>query len=81
MTEKEKKRLVKIGDNLRKIRESMEYSQEDLASRCTVERAKISKIENATANHYITTLIEIAYGLNIHPKNLLDVNFDFENED
>jgi len=81
MTEKDRKRLAKIGDNLRKIREGMKFSQEDLAAHCKVERAKISKIENATANHYVTTLIEIAYGLNIHPKNLLDVNFDFENED
>lgn len=81
MTEKERKRLAKIGDNLRKIRESMEYSQEDLAALCTVDRGKISKIENATANHYITTLIEIAYGLNIHPKKLLDVNFEFDDED
>lgn len=52
-----------------------------LAAQCEVDRVKISKIENATANHYVTTLIEIAKGLGIEPKKLLDINFDLENED
>lgn len=59
----------------------MGLSQAQLAANCDVDRGKISRIENATANQYITTLIEIAKGLNIHPKTLLDVDFDFENED
>ena len=81
MTEKEKNRLKKIGENLLKIREKKGLSQEQLAANCDVDRGKISKIENATANHYVTTLIEIAKGLNIEPRKLLDVDFDFENEE
>jgi DNA-binding XRE family transcriptional regulator len=81
MTEKDKSRLEKIGKNLLKIREKLGLSQDQLAARCDVDRGKISKIENATANHYVTTLIEIAKGLGIEPKKLLDVNFDLENED
>jgi len=81
MTEKEKKRLEKIGANLFKIREKLGLSQDQLAARCEVDRGKISKIENATANHYVTTLIEIAKGLGIEPQILLDVNFNLEEED
>ncbi len=81
MTEKDKNRLEKIGKNLLKIRQKLGLSQDQLAARCDVDRGKISKIENATANHYVTTLIEIAKGLGIEPKKLLDVNFDLENED
>lgn len=81
MTEKDKNRLEKIGKNLLKIREKLDLSQDQLAARCDVDRGKISKIENATANHYVTTLIEIAKGLGINPKKLFDVDFDLENED
>lgn len=81
MTEREKKRLQKIGSNLLRIREKLGLSQDQLAARCDVDRGKISKIENATANHYVTTLIEIAKGLGIEPKKLLDVDFHLEDED
>lgn len=81
MTEKEHRRLRKIGENLLKIREKKGLSQEQLASNCDVDRGKISKIENAAANYYITTLIEIAKGLNVKPKELLDLDFDFDSEE
>lgn len=81
MREKDKIRLEKIGKNLRTIREQLKVSQDQLAANCDVDRGKISKIENATANHYVTTLIEIAKGLGIEPKKLLDVDFDLDNED
>lgn len=80
MTEKEKNRLEKIGKNILRIREELGLSQGELASRCDVDRAKISKIENATANHYTTTLIEIAKGLGIAPKELINLDFEFEKE-
>lgn len=80
MTEKEKTRLKKIGANILRIREKKGLSQEQLAANCDVDRGKISKIENATANYYITTLIEIAKGLDVDPKKLIDLDFDFEAE-
>jgi transcriptional regulator with XRE-family HTH domain len=41
-----------------------------------VDHAKISKIENNKANLLITTLVELADGLGVHPKKLLDIDFD-----
>ncbi|MDZ4806681.1 MAG: helix-turn-helix transcriptional regulator [Bacteroidota bacterium] len=37
---------------------------------------KISKIENNKASFTVTTLIELAEGLEVHPKELLDIDFD-----
>lgn len=75
MKEKDKKRLKKFGTHLAKIREEKGISQRGLASRCDVDYGKISKIENNKANLSLTTLIELAEGLEMHPKDLLDIDF------
>lgn len=72
MKEKDKKRLKKFGLLLRKIREKKGLSVRELASRCDVEYAKISRLENNKANLTLTTLLELAEGLEIEPKELLD---------
>jgi transcriptional regulator with XRE-family HTH domain len=72
MKEKDKKRLKKFGLQLRKLREKKGLSVRELSSRCDVEYAKISRLENNKANLTLTTLLELAEGLEIHPKDLLD---------
>ena len=81
MKERDRERLRKIGVRVRTLREKRDLSQEQLAARCDVDRAKISKIENATANYTITTLIELAKGMEIQPKMFLDLNFEFDSEE
>jgi transcriptional regulator with XRE-family HTH domain len=76
MKEKDKRRLRKIAANLTKIRESKDLSIRELATRCDVDHSKISKIENNKVNLMVTTLMELADGLGVHPKKLLD--FDIE---
>jgi transcriptional regulator with XRE-family HTH domain len=65
--------LKKLGAKVLSIRLSKGLSQEEVSFRCDVDRAKISKIENGNANCTITTLIELAKGLGIETKEL--VNF------
>ena len=72
MKEKDKAKLRKVAANLTKIRESKGLSIRQLAARCDVDHAKISKIESHKANLLVTTLIELAEGLGVHPKKLLD---------
>ncbi len=72
MKEKDSVILTKLGANVLKIRTSKGFSQDDVSLRCEVDRAKISKIENGTANYNITTFIELAKGLEIDPKDLLN---------
>lgn len=76
MQEKDKQRLKKFGIHLSKIRKKKGLSMRELASRCDIDYAKISKLENNKANVTITTLIELAEGLGIHPKELLNIDFD-----
>ena len=75
MKEKDKIRLKKVSANLKKIREEKGLGQRELSSNCDVDVSKINKIEKHHANMMVTTLIEIAEGLGVHPKDLLDIDF------
>jgi transcriptional regulator with XRE-family HTH domain len=78
MNEKrDKKRIVQLGKHIQKIRKSMGISLDELASRCDVDKSKISMIENGKKDYTITTFLELARGLGKHPKKLLDDDFDF----
>ncbi|SEO79423.1 Helix-turn-helix domain-containing protein [Mucilaginibacter sp. OK283] len=72
MKEKDIKILKQLGELIFKIRTEKSMSQEDVSYRCDVDRAKISKIENGAANCNVTTLIELAKGLGVEPKDLLN---------
>jgi transcriptional regulator with XRE-family HTH domain len=72
MKEKDAIVLKKLGQKILDMRLSKGLSQEDVSFRCDVDRAKISKIENGAANCNVTTLVELAKGLDISPKDLLD---------
>ncbi len=76
MKDKDKKKLRKIATQLTKLRKKKGLSMRQLAARCDVDYGKISKIEGMKANLMVTTLLELAEGLEVHPKELLDVDFD-----
>ncbi len=76
MKEKDKKRLQKFGARLKKLREKKGLSIRELSARCDVDYGKISKLENSKANLTLTTLIELAEGLEVHPKKLLEIDFE-----
>jgi transcriptional regulator with XRE-family HTH domain len=72
MKDKDKQFLEKFAANLTKIREKKGLSQRQLGAICGVTHAKISKIESCKANLAVTTLAQLAEGLGVHPKKLLD---------
>jgi transcriptional regulator with XRE-family HTH domain len=76
MKKKDTKRLEKFAAQLIKLRKKKGISQRELSSRCDVDYGKISKLENTKANLTLTTLIELAEGLEVHPRDLLDIDFD-----
>jgi len=43
-----------------------------MARNCEIDDSNISKIENGKFDVQLTTIIELAKGLDIHPKDLLD---------
>ncbi len=68
--------LIQLGKQLEKLRKKKDLSYRKLAQNCNIDYSDISKIEKGKANITMLTLLELAKGLEIHPKKLLD--FDFE---
>ena len=76
MKDKDKKRLKKFSAHFAKLMDKKKIGVRELSSLCDVDYAKISKLRNAKANVNLTTLLELADGLEVHPKDLLDTDFD-----
>lgn len=78
MKPKDKKRLQKFRAYLVRLRQEKGLSQRGLSYLCDVDYSKISKLENdENTNLNLTTLFELAKGLGVHPKELIDYEFDF----
>lgn len=72
--------LIQFGKQLEKLRKKKDLSYRKLAQNCSIDYSNISKIEKGTekANITMLTLLELAKGLEIHPKKLLDFDFEVE---
>ena len=67
-----------FGEHLQKIRESKNLSLLKLSYNCSIDESNISKIEQGKRNVTIATIFELAKGLDVHPKKLLDFMFIIE---
>jgi transcriptional regulator with XRE-family HTH domain len=76
MKDRDKLRLKKFGEHLKYLREKKGLSIRELASLCDVDYGKISKLENNKANLTFTTLLELADGLEMSLKTLLDFEYE-----
>lgn len=75
---RDKKRLQAFRSNLRRLRKEKGLSQRSLSYLCDVDYSRIGKLENDDeTNLNLTTLFELARGLGVHPKELIDYDFDF----
>lgn len=61
-----------FGAHLKKVRESKGYSLLDLDYRCELNESNISKIENGKFDIRLSTIFELAKGLGVEAKELLD---------
>lgn len=66
---------LQFGKHLEKVRKSKEMSLRDVASMCSLDNSNISKMEKGKLNITLATIIELAKGLGVHPKELLDYDF------
>ena len=66
----------KFGDHLKKLRESKGLSLLKLSYNCSLDDSNISKIEHGKINITLTTILELAKGLDIPPKRLLDFEME-----
>jgi transcriptional regulator with XRE-family HTH domain len=64
--------LKEFGEHLRRLRESKQLSQKDLAFEADIEVSQISRIENGVINTTLTTILLLAESLGVPPSQLFD---------
>ena len=69
---KDRKYLLKIGDNIRAARKQIGYSQEEFADIAGFSRSYYTEIETGKRNISILNLIKIIEALNIDPNEIID---------
>jgi transcriptional regulator with XRE-family HTH domain len=74
--QQKKKVLVQLGKRVSHHRKAAKLTFRELAKRCDVDYSDIKKIEKGEVNITTSTLVDLAIGIGIHPKELL--NFDVE---
>ena len=73
------KRLISFGLHVKNLRGQLNLSQDQVvANSDKLTKATLSDIENGKRNAAVTTLLDLARGLKIHPKKLLDFSFNFD---
>ncbi len=72
MKKKDRSFLKHFGENLAKIRLAKGLSYRKMAQNCLVDHSDIKKYETGETNLSLLTLLELAKGLDIKAKDLLD---------
>lgn len=72
ISDSEKDLLSRFGDHLGNLRKSRKLSFRKLALNCDIDYSDIKKIEKGEKNITFLTIMELAKGLGLKPKDLLD---------
>jgi len=78
---KKKDFLAKFGKRLGEIKKTKGLTYRKIAANCDLDSSYISKIEKGTENITLETLLNLAYGLEIEPKELFDFEVKTEVDD
>jgi len=65
-----------VASNLRKLRQEIGISQEELAEKCGLHRTYVGAIERSERNITLQTLEKLAVSLGVSPLDLLKENAD-----
>jgi transcriptional regulator with XRE-family HTH domain len=63
--------LVKIGDNLKRLRTREALTQAELADEAGIAEVTLSRIERNIADPHMSTIRKLARVLNVHPRELV----------
>lgn len=63
---------MRLGRNIRRLRQDRGWSQEDYADRADIHRTYVSDIERGARNPTITVVEKLARPLKVPPGTLLD---------
>ena len=74
--------LLRFGKNLEAIKKRKNLSYRSIATRCNIDHSDIKKYVDGQISPTIITVIELAKGLGVEPKELFDLDFgiDFTEE-
>lgn len=67
---------VAFGKRVEMFRKMQDLSYRELAQKCDVDHSNISKIEKGEVDIRISTVQELAKGLNVHPQELFDFKLE-----
>lgn len=75
------KLLITFGKHIKDLRLKFDLTQDDIVNNSSkITKGTVSDIENGKRNFAFTTLIDLAKGLGIHPKELFDFNLGDKTE-
>ena len=72
--------LQLFGKRLEHFRTEQNLSFRQLALNCSLDHSDIRKIEKGKRNIQLSTILELAKGLGIHPKELFDFEMNIDKE-
>ncbi|MBY0485753.1 MAG: helix-turn-helix domain-containing protein [Flavobacteriaceae bacterium] len=75
-----KKYYKKFGENLQNLIEKQGKDVMTIASVGNIEQKQVYRVLNGEHGANLKTIIAIAKGLDIHPKELFDFQFDLDKE-
>lgn len=67
--------LIRIGLNIRELREEQGISQQDLAAACNFEKSNMSRIEAGRSNLTVGTLLKICEALHTTLSKIVDIDY------
>ncbi len=68
----QKEILIRFGLHVERIRRRKDLSFRQVAQNCDIDHGNIKKIEKGQTNLTFLTLIELAKGLGVEPKELME---------
>ncbi len=69
---------IVFGKQIEKFRIEQNLSYRQLAQRCDIDFSNISKIEKGEINIQLSSILQLAKGLSVNPKDLFDFKFDLD---
>lgn len=67
-----------FGKRIKELRKEKNLSLRELSQRCNLDYSDIAKYEKGEVNIQLSTLYELAIGLQTSPKEFFDFEFCFE---
>jgi transcriptional regulator with XRE-family HTH domain len=63
---------IRVGRNIKRLREAQDLTQEALAHRCDIHTVELARAERGVRDMRVSTVVRIARGLKVPAGELLD---------